>query len=93
MRRIEEVIRDITTILEEEKVDYVIVGGIAVVAWGNIRTTRAIDIILFIKEKKVNELEEALRKKKGSKFSGVYVLRHLTRGYHCEQTAMWKRAG
>jgi len=66
MRRIEEVIRDITKILEEEKVDYVIVGGIAVVAWGNIRTTRDIDIILYINAKDADGLEAALKKEKFS---------------------------
>ncbi len=66
MRRIEEVIRGITRILEEEKIDYVIVGGIAVAAWGNIRTTRDVDIILLVKEKDADELEEALRKEKFS---------------------------
>ncbi|MBA7514138.1 hypothetical protein ES705_06163 [subsurface metagenome] len=66
MRSIEEVIKGITRILEKEKVDYVIVGGIAVSAWGNIRTTRDVDIILFIKEKDAGELEEALRKAKFS---------------------------
>jgi hypothetical protein len=66
MRRIEEVIRAITKILGEEKVDYVIVGGIAVAAWGNIRTTRDVDIILFINEKDADGLEEALKKEKFS---------------------------
>jgi hypothetical protein len=66
MRRIEEVIRDITKILGEEKVDYVIVGGIAVAAWGNIRTTRDVDIILFINEKDADGLEEALKEEKFS---------------------------
>ncbi len=66
MRRIEEVIRAITKILEEEKVDYVIVGGIAVAAWGNIRTTRDVDIILFINEKDADALEGALKKEKFS---------------------------
>jgi hypothetical protein len=40
MRGLEEVVKSIARILEEKKVDYVIVGGIAVSAWGNIRTTR-----------------------------------------------------
>ena len=66
MRRIEEVIRAITKILGEEKVEYVIVGGIAVAAWGNIRTTRDVDIILFINEKDADGLEEALKEEKFS---------------------------
>jgi len=66
MRRIEDVIRDITKILEEERVNYVIIGGIAVVAWGNIRTTRDIDIILYINAKDADGLEAALKKEKFS---------------------------
>jgi len=66
MRRIEEVIRDITKILGEEEVNYVIVGGIAVAAWGNIRTTRDVDIMFFINEKDADKLEEALKKEKFS---------------------------
>ncbi len=46
--------------------DYVIVGGIAVAAWGNIRTTRDVDIILFITDKDADELEEALKREKFS---------------------------
>jgi hypothetical protein len=66
MRRIEDLVKDITSILEEKKVDYVIVGGIAVAAWGNIRTTRDVDIIVLIDGKEADELEEALKKEKFS---------------------------
>ena len=66
MRRIEDLIRDITSILEEKKVEYVIVGGIAVAAWGNIRTTRDVDIIVLIDGKEADELEEALKREKFS---------------------------
>ena len=66
MRRIGDLVKDITRILEEEKVDYVIVGGIAIAAWGNIRTTRDVDTILFIKEKDADELEQALKRGKFS---------------------------
>ncbi len=66
MRRIGDLVKDITRILEEEKVDYVIVGGIAIAAWGNIRTTRDVDTILFIKEKDADEFEQALKREKFS---------------------------
>jgi hypothetical protein len=66
MRGIEEVVKSIVRILEEQKVDYVIVGGIAVSAWGNIRTTRDVDMILLLKEEDADELEEALKQERFS---------------------------
>jgi hypothetical protein len=61
MRGIEEVVKSIARILGEKKVDYVIVGGIAVSAWGNIRTTRDVDMILLLNEEDADELAEALK--------------------------------
>ncbi len=66
MRSIEEVVKSITRILEEKKVDYVIVGGIAVSAWGNIRTTRDVDILLLLNKEDANELEVALKRERFS---------------------------
>ncbi len=62
MRTLEELVKDITKILEEQKIEYVIIGGVAVAGWGNIRTTRDIDIIINLKEKQIKPLETALKK-------------------------------
>ncbi|MFQ5975849.1 MAG: DUF6036 family nucleotidyltransferase [Candidatus Hydrothermarchaeales archaeon] len=62
MRTLEELVKDITKILEEQKIEYVIVGGVAVAGWGNIRTTRDVDIIINLKEKQIKPLESALKK-------------------------------
>ena len=66
MRSIEAVVKSIARILEEEELVYVIVGGIAVSAWGNIRTTRDIDIMLLLNEGDANELEVALKRERFS---------------------------
>ncbi len=62
MRTLEELVKDITKILEEQEIEYVIIGGVAVAGWGNIRTTRDIDIIINLKEKQIKPLETALKK-------------------------------
>jgi len=50
MRNIEEIMRDFIRILNLLDMDYVIVGGMAVNCWGNIRTTRDIDVIVDLKD-------------------------------------------
>lgn len=66
MRTLEDLIRDIVVILKNLRVDYVIVGGIAAVAWGNIRTTRDVDIILLLKE---SDIPKFIIRLKDSNFS------------------------
>lgn len=63
MRTLEDVAKDIARILEELDIDYVIVGGIAVSGWGNVRTTRDVDIIMALREEDIDELVEALIEK------------------------------
>ncbi|HEC88746.1 MAG TPA: hypothetical protein ENI52_05470 [Thermoplasmata archaeon] len=60
MKNIEEIMRDFIQILNLLDIDYVIIGGIAVNCWGNIRTTRDIDVIIDLKDigKFVKKLEE-----------------------------------
>ncbi len=62
MRTIEDVVRGISEILLEAGVDYVIVGGVAVSGWGNVRTTRDVDIIMDLREKDIASLSDALKK-------------------------------
>ena len=47
---IEDVMRDLVHVLNELDIKYVIVGGMAVNCWGNIRTTRDIDVIIDLKD-------------------------------------------
>ncbi|HEC77286.1 MAG TPA: hypothetical protein ENI33_08550 [Thermoplasmatales archaeon] len=61
MRDIEDVMRDLVHILNELGTEYVIVGGMAVNCWGNIRTTRDIDVIIDLKD--VEEFVKEMEKK------------------------------
>ncbi len=63
MRTLEEVVKEIVKILENLEIDYVIVGGIAVSGWGNIRTTRDVDIIINLERKDIKRLAEALKER------------------------------
>lgn len=62
MRSFEKMILDFIDVLEKIKMDYVIIGGIAVSAWGNPRTTKDLDIIVVLKIEKLDELHEKLQK-------------------------------
>jgi ribosomal protein L7Ae-like RNA K-turn-binding protein len=55
MRKFEDLVKIFSEICNQLKIPYAIVGGVAVSAWGNIRTTRDIDIILDIKPKKIKK--------------------------------------
>jgi hypothetical protein len=48
---------------DELGIDYVIVGGIAVCSWGNVRTTRDVDVIVDLNEKDIDKLIENVRKR------------------------------
>jgi len=61
MRRFEKMIIDFTDILEKTKIDYVIVGGIAVSSWGNPRTTKDLDVIIVLKIEDIDELSKNLQ--------------------------------
>ena len=63
MRTLEQVTIDIAIILNELKIDYVIVGGVAVCSWGNLRTTRDVDVIVDVNEKDIDRLVESVGKR------------------------------
>ena len=63
MRTLEDVVRDISEIFRELGIDYVIVGGIAVAGWGNLRTTRDVDVIMDLQEKDITNLKDVMKKK------------------------------
>lgn len=48
--------------LQKEQVDFVVVGGIAVILYGMPRTSEDLDIILEMSQKNINLLRSALRK-------------------------------
>lgn len=50
-------------VLKENKIEYVIVGALAVCSWGNVRTTRNVDVILSLKAQSIKKLVNALKKK------------------------------
>ena len=45
-RSVEKIIQLLAKYMDEMGIDYVIVSGIAVIAWGRPRTTQDIDIII-----------------------------------------------
>jgi hypothetical protein len=61
LRDMEGLINALADVFNNLSIDYVIVGGVAVVSWGNLRTTRDVDIIISIGEKDVEDLVDALQ--------------------------------
>lgn len=65
----ENILKRIGKILSDLKITYLITGGIAVAAFGRVRATHDIDIVVEIKEKEINPLATAFRKM----FKGGYA--------------------
>jgi hypothetical protein len=61
-RSMRDVVRETADVLSKVGVDYVIVGGVAVSAWGNIRTTVDLDIIMSIRKEDAARLADAFTK-------------------------------
>lgn len=61
MRSLQDVVKEIAKLLDKLKIEYVIVGGIAVSSWGNVRTTRDVDVILFLDMEDFSKLVEPFR--------------------------------
>ncbi|MDX1608370.1 MAG: DUF6036 family nucleotidyltransferase [Candidatus Spechtbacterales bacterium] len=57
-----EVLKDISKILEELNINYIVTGGLAVVVWGRPRYTADIDTVVEMDAGDVNKLAVALRK-------------------------------
>lgn len=66
MRSLEGVVKEISKILNKNRIEYVIVGAVAVCSWGNIRTTRDVDVILMIN---VDSIEKVVKMCKEKGFS------------------------
>ncbi|MEE8167519.1 MAG: DUF6036 family nucleotidyltransferase [Candidatus Hydrothermarchaeales archaeon] len=60
MRSLDEALREFVLALDELKMDYVIVGGIAVASWGNVRTTRDVDVIISLDKDKIERFVDVL---------------------------------
>lgn len=57
---LESVLTDLVEGLERADIEYVLVGGMAVLAWGDPRTTRDIDVILNLDATDIDPLGKAL---------------------------------
>lgn len=66
MRSLEGVVKEISKILNKNRIEYVIVGAVAVCSWGNVRTTRDVDIIMMIN---ADNIEKVIKMCKEKSFS------------------------
>lgn len=74
LRGLKKIIKDFVKILKKQKIQYAVVGGIAVSTWGNIRTTRDIDIIILIKIEEIHSFVDELRKNNFSTSKEDFIL-------------------
>lgn len=63
MRSLEDVVKEISKILNKNKIGYAIVGAVAVCSWGNIRTTRNVDIIMMINADSIEKVIKMCKEK------------------------------
>jgi len=56
MRKIEEILTQVCNFLNENRIEYVIVGGMAVLFYGNPRTTLDIDYVIQLSDKDIPAL-------------------------------------
>lgn len=62
MRGFEKMMLDFFGVLEKTKIEYAIIGGVAVSTWGTPRTTRGLDIIIGLQSKDMDEMYKNLQK-------------------------------
>ena len=58
----EELLKKLAQILKKLKIQYIVTGGIAVVAWGRPRFTADIDVVIELIPQKLNKLADELLK-------------------------------
>ncbi|MEF8874944.1 MAG: DUF6036 family nucleotidyltransferase [Candidatus Thermoplasmatota archaeon] len=63
MKKIEEVLRTTIEYLNQEDIDYVLVGGIAVIIYGNPRTTVDLDLLVKLEEEEIKDFAGYLQNK------------------------------
>ncbi len=62
MREIKDLATTVARFLNKEKIRYAFVGGLAVSAWGEPRTTRDVDVIMLIGRKHIHPLVNFLKR-------------------------------
>ncbi|MFQ6129083.1 MAG: DUF6036 family nucleotidyltransferase [Thermoplasmata archaeon] len=62
MRTMEDTVRAAVSAMEEAGVQYVVVGGIATAAWGTVRTTMDVDVIVSLAEDEIEGFVSVLTK-------------------------------
>lgn len=72
---------NITQILNDLKIPYLITGGIAVFIWGRPRFTADIDLIIELFQKDLSNLERALRRLSKSAYVDVDMMGEALRTY------------
>lgn len=77
----ERVLLDLVEGLEESGIEYALVGGVAVLAWGDPRTTRDIDVIAQLDASDLGDVAERLEPH-GFRFDRPGALRALDEGSH-----------
>lgn len=60
MIMLDRTLKEITTFLKKERVQYMVIGGIANMSWGKTRLTQDIDITILCKEKDILDLIKKL---------------------------------
>lgn len=78
---LETVLVDLVGALEAANVDYVLVGGMAVLAWGDPRTTRDIDVIADLDGEEIPRLGESLTNR-GFTFDREGARKAIRQGSH-----------
>ncbi|MEW6222733.1 MAG: DUF6036 family nucleotidyltransferase [Candidatus Hadarchaeota archaeon] len=63
MRTLEDVTKEVAKILGALGIEYAIVGGVAVAGWGNLRTTRDVDVVIDLQSDRVKEFVRAFKKR------------------------------
>lgn len=58
----EKLLIKVAQILESLDIPYLVTGGIAVAAWGRVRATYDIDIVIEVEKRKISPLMQTLRK-------------------------------
>ncbi|MEF8874800.1 MAG: DUF6036 family nucleotidyltransferase [Candidatus Thermoplasmatota archaeon] len=61
MKKIEEILETTVEYLNREEIDYVFVGGIAVIVYGNPRTTVGLDLVVRLDEKEIEDFAAHLQ--------------------------------
>lgn len=62
MNTLEQGLKQITTFLKQQRIPYMIIGGVANMFWGKTRLTQDLDITVLCKEGKIPDFVEKIRR-------------------------------